>query len=146
MSRTADKIPPWVKSGALAYHKSKVLFFIGHVQRSPNQQIYLCDFDRIALRRDAQRQADRGLTGAKYRLEECEPGTAQHFKSVALMTCNGTPISVERDRPNRLVFTQEGRPPVAVQIDPAILELPEFDRAVQSFARAFSGAIASEVS
>jgi len=145
MSRSS-KIPPWVKSGALAYHKSRVLFFIGHVQRSPNQQIYLCDFDRIALRRDAQRQADRGHTGAKYLLEECGPGTVQQFKSVALMTCNGTPISVERDRPNRVVLMQEGCPPVAVQVDPAIFELSEFEQAVRSFAQAFSGAIAMEVS
>jgi hypothetical protein len=40
---------------------------------------------------------------------------------------------------------QEGCPPVAVQVDPAIFELSEFDQAVESFARAFGGAIAEVI-
>lgn len=130
------QVPSWVKAGVLAHHKpSNVLFWIGSVQRSPNQQICLCDFER-------------GQTGSRYSIEECEPGSIAHFRSVAIVSQCGTPISVvrepadvaDKDQRDRVIFFTDDKR-VEVRIDPNAFCNPDLMQASRSIAEFFSGAI-----
>lgn len=134
MSQAANKIPAWVKSGVLARHiSSDTLFWIGHVLRSPNKQIYLCDYPR-------------GEAGEKFLLDECEPGSIAHFKTIAIVSQNGTLISVvrepatakEKDQRDKVIFfTDDHR--VVVRIDPNAWCDPTVMSASQSIASFFQG-------
>lgn len=131
-TKSADDIPAWVRSGALACHshaEDPILFVIGHILKSPTGQIYLCDYPRNG-------------TGIKYLLDECEPGSPQHFRSIALFSINGTIISVVRDRErNEMTLAADGHlsRKIGKFKDPTIFEDPELIRATDSLARFFGG-------
>lgn len=131
-TKSADDIPAWVRSGALACHspaENPILFVIGHVIKSPTGQIYLCDYPRNS-------------NGIKYLLTECELGTPQHFRSIALFSINGTIISVVRDRErNEMTLAADGHlsRKIGKFKDPTIFEDPELIRATDSLARFFGG-------
>jgi hypothetical protein len=127
-----SKFPDWVRPKALIRHKPQnVLFFCEHrIRRS--LRLYLLD-------------APRGQQATEYLLEECEPANhLTHLNSVAIVSFGGTLISVIRDGAT-LTLTTDGRK-VEVRCNPKWWVDPDLQQATESFARAFSGAIASEVS
>ena len=127
-----SKFPNWVRHKALIRHKPQnVLFFCEHRIRRSNH-LYLLD-------------APRGQQATEYLLEECEPANhLSHLNSMAIVSFGGTLISVVRNGA-KLTLTTDSRK-VEVHCNPKWWVDPDLQQAAESLARAFDGAIGSEVS
>jgi hypothetical protein len=121
-------LPDWVKRGALALHKSGILFTIQSVKSARKEnKIYL---DPWAVG-----------SGVRYLLSECKAATPEALPDKCLyITPQGLQLTVERCEIGLAV--SDGNRKVGVQLtnqdDGSVL------KAAQALARAFDGAICAE--